>query len=271
MAGIQPEQESHILPSGPPHPVASNSEPNPPSTPLSTIPALTPDKTPATSCNLLSWFCHPLATFTASLKRRRCASFGDNPKAGRKKKAQILGDACTDDEASEAKALQEKKKAPGSSTSDPELLADSVPKAIGVTTAAHIVDCLNDDDVYVKKEDMAIEGKEEKAKAKEQQGSPENVVEKKWAGEPIDITGANNHKVAITSPNKLPESAPITNEEAAAARLVTTAGGLGLRCWEMNQQLAAGIQDATENAEEAAAPATQDTAVTAVSGIREIK
>ena len=39
---------------------------------------------------------------------------------------------------------------------------------------------------------MAIEGKEEKAKAKEQQGSPENVVEKKWVGEPIDITGANN-------------------------------------------------------------------------------
>ena len=151
MAGIQPEQESHVLPSGSPHPVASNSEPNPPSTPLSTIPALTRDKTPATSCNLLSWFRHPLATFTASLKHRRCASFGDNPKAGRKKKAQILGDACTDDEASEAKALQEKKKAPGSSTSDPELLADSVPKAIGATTAAHIVDCLNDDDVYVKK------------------------------------------------------------------------------------------------------------------------
>ena len=151
MAGIQPEQESHVLPSGSPHPVASNSEPNPPSTPLSTIPALTRDKTPATSCNLLSWFRHPLATFTASLKRRRCASFGDNPKAGRKKKAQILGDACKDDEASEAKALQEKKKAPGSSTSDPELLADSVPKAIGATTAAHIVDCFNDDDVYVKK------------------------------------------------------------------------------------------------------------------------
>ena len=44
---------------------------------------------------------------------------------------------------------------------------------------------------------MAIEGKEEKAKAKEQQGSPENVenvVEKKWVGEPIDITGANNYK-----------------------------------------------------------------------------
>ena len=42
--------------------------------------------------------------------------------------------------------------------------------------------------------------------------------------------------------------------------IVATAGGLGLRCWEMNQQLAAGIQDATENAEEAAAPATEDTA-----------
>jgi hypothetical protein len=152
MAGIQPEQEqeqeSHVLPSGFPHPEASNSEPNPPSTPLSKIPALTPDKTPATSCNLLSWFRHPLATFTASLKRRRCASSGDNPKAGRKKKVEILGDACADDEAAKAKARQEKK-APGS---DPELLAESIPKAIGATTTAHNVDYLNDDDdVYVKK------------------------------------------------------------------------------------------------------------------------
>jgi hypothetical protein len=42
---------------------------------------------------------------------------------------------------------------------------------------------------------MAIAGKEEKTKAKEQQGSPENVVEKKWDGQLIDdITGGNNHK-----------------------------------------------------------------------------
>jgi len=42
---------------------------------------------------------------------------------------------------------------------------------------------------------MAIAG-EEKAKAKEQQGSPEeNVVEKKWVGEPIDdITEGNKLK-----------------------------------------------------------------------------
>ncbi|OQU92030.1 hypothetical protein SORBI_3001G278000 [Sorghum bicolor] len=233
MAGIQPgqEQDSHVLPpsSGSLHPDASNTEPNPPSTPLSTIPALTRDKTPATSCNLLSWFRHPLATFTASLKRRRCASSGDNnPNAGRKKKVETPAE---EEAAAEAKARQQAKKVPGS---DPELLAGSISKAIGATAAAHIVDCLNDDDdVYVKKEDMAIAG-EEKAKAKEQQGSPEeNVVEKKWVGEPIDdITEGNKLKVAIKSSNKQPES---------------------------------------ENAEEAAAPATQDTAVTAVSGIREIK
>lgn len=150
MAGIEQEKESHVPPpSGSLHPDASNSsDANPPSTPLSTIPALALDKTPpATSCNkLLSWFRHPLATFTASLKRRRCASSGDNSTAGRKKKAQILGDACAEDEAAaEAKALQEKKKAPDS---DPELLAESIPKAIGATTTAHSI---NDDDVYVKK------------------------------------------------------------------------------------------------------------------------
>lgn len=151
MAGIQPEQEqqqeSHILPSGSLLPAdASNSEPNPPSTTI--VPALTRDKIPAaTSCNLLSWFRHPLAAFRASLKRRRCASSGnDNPKVvERKKKVQILGIA----RAEEMAMAQQEKKAPGSSiTSDPEVVAELIPnKAIGAT----IVDCLNDDDVYVKK------------------------------------------------------------------------------------------------------------------------
>lgn len=40
---------------------------------------------------------------------------------------------------------------------------------------------------------MANAGKDEKAKAKEQQKSPENVA-KKWVGESNDIDGGNNHK-----------------------------------------------------------------------------
>lgn len=40
---------------------------------------------------------------------------------------------------------------------------------------------------------------------------------------------------------------------------MATAGGLGLCCSDMNQQLAAAVQDAAGNAE-AAAPATEDIA-----------
>lgn len=42
---------------------------------------------------------------------------------------------------------------------------------------------------------MANAGKDEKAKAKEQQKSPETEnVAKKWVGESNDIDGGNNHK-----------------------------------------------------------------------------